>query len=115
MLKRLRYVSFPILPLRADHARAPRVYCDPGEQGSVFFITKDGVFLTAKHVVNKWSVDSYTVIALDFRQGGKKHCAVLALERHPEMDVAIGRADQPGPYGWPCPVTLSGSRVRDGA
>jgi hypothetical protein len=110
----LRHSTFPILPLRPDEGNPPRVFCDPAEQGSTFFISRDGLFLTATHVVDKWSVDSYAVIALDFRLKAKKDCRVLELERHPEMDIAIGRAEEPGQNGWPS-LTLSGSRIGNGS
>jgi hypothetical protein len=54
------------------------------QQGSVFFVTKDGVFMTAKHVVDTWSADSHSVIALHFGMKAKKHCRVVELERHPD-------------------------------
>lgn len=111
----LRHAVFAILPLRPQDEEAPRVYCDPAEQGSAFFISKDGLFLTARHVVNKWSADSYSVIAVHFGLKGQKACRVRELERHPDVDIAVGLAEEPGPSGWPHPFTLSGSRIGDGA
>lgn len=75
------------------------------------FITKQGLFLTARHVVGKWSTDSHVVWALNFRMNGKKDCRVLELERHPDFDIAIGIAEEPGRDGWPDPFTLSSGRI----
>ena len=110
----LRNAVFPILPLSPDADRPPRVYCDPGDQGSAFFISRDGLFLTAKHVVGRWSTNSYVVMAFDYRLKGHKDCRVQELERHPEMDIAIGIAQQPGPVGW-LPFKLGGSRIGVGS
>jgi hypothetical protein len=115
MIRDLRHSVFPILPLRAHEDGLPRVYCDPGEQGSAFFITKGGLFLTAKHVVEKWSADSYVVMALHFGLKVRKACRVRELERHPDRDIAIGIAEEPGPGGWPHPFALGGSRVGNGS
>ncbi len=66
----LRHAVFPIVPFRYHDDNAERIYCDPGELGSAFFISKDGVFLTAKHVVDKWSVDSYAILAIHMKLKG---------------------------------------------
>lgn len=107
----LRHAVFPILPLRRQEGYETRVYCDPADQGTAFFISTGGLFLTAKHVVSRWSADSYTILALHLGLKAMKRCAVQRLERHPELDLAIGWAELPGPSGWPYPFRLGASRV----
>src|SRR5688572_15381068 len=99
----LRHAVFPILPLRPRDDGSDGIYCDPGEQGSAFFISRDGLFLTAKHVVEKWSADSYSVMAVHFGLKGVKHCRVRGLALHDTVDLAIGLAEEPGRGGWPYP------------
>jgi len=110
----LRHAVFPILPLRPEDEDTTRVYCAPNDQGSAFFVAKHGVFLTAKHVVKDWSADSYSVIAFHFGVKAHKACRVRQLERHPDVDIAVGLAEKPGSSGWPHPFTLGRSGLRDG-
>ncbi len=105
---------FPILPLRPKDEE-PGVYCDPHEQGSAFFISKGGLFITARHVIDKWSTESHTVIAVHFGLKAKKECRVLELEGHQELDIAVGLAERPGPNGWPYPFTLATSTIGQGS
>ncbi len=104
----LKHTVFPILPYRPDGSR---VYCDPEEQGSAFFITKRGFFLTAGHVVNKWSADSYAVVAVHHELKGYKACRVLEICRHAELDIAIGLAELPSSNGWPYPFALGSATL----
>lgn len=111
----LKHSVFPIIPLRPQGDGTSRVYCDPYEQGSAFFISKDGLFITARHVVGKWSTESYVVMAVHFGLKGKKDCRVLELERHEDLDVAVGLAEKPGPNGWPYPFTIGTSVIGNGS
>lgn len=111
----LRHSVFPILALMPDDKRPGRRYCAPREQGSAFFLSRDGLFLTARHVVSEFSADSYAVMALNLEKRVNKYCRVTALERHPNFDVAVGLAEVPGEEGWPFPYVLGVRRLGIGA
>ena len=112
----LRHTTFPLLALSRVEGAGKRVMCDPVEQGSAFFLSRDGLFLTAKHVVSAYDTSSYSVLAVNMRDRVRKFCRVTELARHPELDVAVGRAEWPNEDdGWPFPVTLATGRIGIGA
>jgi hypothetical protein len=104
----LRDAVFPIFPMRHlanDGRRLLRG--NPSEQGTAFIISRDGVFLTARHVVNHADADSLSIAAVNVVTRRYAFYAVKSLEMHPEFDVAIGTVGPPrAKNGWPHPLTL---------
>jgi hypothetical protein len=118
----LPHAIFPILPIHSSDEEGtrlsepgPRVFCDPHEQGSAFFLSTSGLFLTARHVVEKHDRERYSVMAVQRQTRGFRYCRVTALALHPELDVAVGIAEEPGSSGWPYPFALATQRLGNGS
>jgi hypothetical protein len=82
---------FPLPAMRRE--TDTRIYSpDPRIQGSAIMLTKDGVFLTAKHVVEGYRPEQFSLIAyaLNSSRGFCQLCEVKDLSLHPVLDVAIG-------------------------
>lgn len=107
----LAHAVFPVMPIHHEDKRKKRVFADPFEQGTAFFLSTDGLFLTARHVVEKHEPTRHSVIAISRQMRARRFCRVTSLTLHPELDVAIGIAEEPGEDGWPYPFTLATSRV----
>jgi hypothetical protein len=109
-----------IAPLQAAAALVPLVPTDHGLildkelHGTAFFITDDGWFLTAAHVVQDLPADAPPLVAIIFGGPGYVPLCVRKLVLHPGgVDVAIGRVDV-NPICRPSPMTLSTKRLKTG-
>lgn len=62
--------------------------------GTVFFISKMGMFITAKHVIEEYENSQdipLRVVAL--KEPHYKLCKVLAIHKYPYFDIAVGMID----------------------
>ena len=108
----LRHAAFPIFATRYKDETRTQVWSEPGLQGTAFFLTTGGVFMTARHVVDSYPASAYSVVAYHFEDRARKLCEVTHLELHPSLDVAIGVAELPGPGGYPHTFALATGALR---
>lgn len=108
-----------IAPMQAAGAIVPVVASENGPvlgveaHGTAFFITEDGFFLTAAHVVNTLSPVAPAIVVFIFGGPGYVMMPVQFVAVHPMIDVAIGRvlvSDECRPS----PMTLSTRRLCEG-
>ena len=86
------------------------------EHGTAFFISADGFFLTAGHVVDGYPEFMPALEVMIISAFGLARLPVLSLKRHPVADVALGRAlVDPAERTKPFPMTLSSRRLEPGA
>src|SRR5450432_4453147 len=89
---RLQRAVAPIVPWRT--VAEGLVSCDPVEQGTAFFITNSGVFLSARHVMvdkdQKDNAPHMSVLVVNHENSTFRVCPVLHVIQHPVLDVAIG-------------------------
>ena len=117
-LRALRYAVFPIFPMRhVTHASSRKLLRgDPHEQGTAFIISPDGIFLTARHVVDHDDADKLSIAAFNIKSRRYAFCAVKTLETHAQFDVAIGSIGPPNERElWPHKLALGGSSIAPGA
>lgn len=111
--EKLLHTAYPLLHLEREPG-TKRVTCDPDEQGTAFMLETDGLFLTAAHVVNRFQATAYTIVVPAWRGHALTLCRVVELERHPQLDLAVGKAEAP-PAGWPQAWRMRDDRLAVGA
>jgi hypothetical protein len=86
------------------------------EHGTAFFISADGFFLTAGHVVDGCPEFMPALEVMIMSAFGLARMPVLFLKRHPTADVALGKAlVDPAEPTKPFAMTLSSRRLEPGA
>jgi hypothetical protein len=86
------------------------------EHGTAFFISSDGLFLTAAHVVDGCPAFMPALQVMIISAFGLARLPVLFLKRHPTADVALGKAlVDPTERTKPFPMTLASRRLKPGA
>jgi hypothetical protein len=110
MRDRLRTCAFPLLAWRS--LGCGQAACDPDEQGSAFFVTTSGVFLTARHLLadrdGVSNVPDLSIVYVDWPRNTYFCARVIRLIGHPDLDVAMGVAHlPPDATRRPCPMPLA--------
>lgn len=106
-----------IAPLQAAGAIVPVVASAGGPilgtecHGTAFFLTDDGFFLTAGHVVEECSLVAPAIVVLIFGGPGYAMMPVQFVTRHPTADVALGKTLVDDGC-LPSPMTLSTRRLQ---
>ena len=100
--------------LRSPGPKAKRSVSSPIlAQGSAFFLSRSGLFMTAKHVVSRYDSPAYSVVAVHRGQRAWSLCPVVQLALHPSIDVAVGIARLANGSDWPHPFLLCATTLSE--
>ncbi len=80
---------YPIHPIFPFEATEGGFQVDTEQQGTAFFISRTGIFLTAKHVVPSNDVP-YSLMLINVPNGTCVGHRIHRLSRHPQLDIAVG-------------------------
>lgn len=115
-----------ISPLRAAGALIPIALARTATKESIpfanqlhgtgFFISRNGTFLTAAHVIESFPNDDPALGIAIMNVNGLTIMPVRKITRHPTLDVALGFARvSPDQLAQPCPLVLSERRLQPDA